>query len=91
MLCYNNKFRIALKPSYNVEQLIFKFLVKHASKKKVSPDSILPRITKTSATNFGNETLKLELDQMIIKGLTDQNVKILDKDRLLIENTEKFR
>ena len=36
-------------------------------------DSILQRINKTSATNLDNETLKLELDQMIIKGLIDQS------------------
>ena len=41
--------------------------------KKVSLDSILQRINKTSATNLDNETLKLELDQMIIKGLIDQS------------------
>ena len=53
-----------------MEQLIFHTndYVKHVSKKKVSLDSILQRINKTSATNLDNETLKLELDQMIIKG-----------------------
>ena len=33
-----------------------------------------------------NETLKLELDQMIIKGLIDQSYKILHRDRLHLEN-----
>ena len=53
-----------------MEQLILQTndYVKHVSKKKVSLDSILQRINKTSATNLDNETLKLELDQMIIKG-----------------------
>ena len=62
-----------------MEQLILKNIdhVKHVSKRKVSLDSILQRINKTNATNRDNETLKLELDQTIIKGLTDQSYKIL--------------
>ena len=70
-----------------MEQLILKTIgyVKHVSKRKVSLDSILQRINKTSATNLDNETLKLELDQMIIKGLIDQNYKILHRDRLHLE------
>ena len=59
--------------------------VKNVSKRKVSLDSILQRINKTSATNLDNETLKLELDQMIIKGLIDQNYKILERDRLHLD------
>ena len=55
--------------------------VKHVSKRKVSLDSTLQRINKTSATNLDNETLKLELDQMMIKGLIDQSYKILHRDR----------
>ena len=42
--------------------------VKHVSKRKVSLDSIQQRINKTTATNLNNETLILELDQMIVKG-----------------------
>ena len=66
-----------------MEQLILKTIdhVKHVSKRKVSLDRILQRISKTSATNLENETLKLELDQMIIKGLIDQSYKILYRDR----------
>ena len=71
-----------------MEQLILKTTghVKHVSKRKVSLDSILQGINKTSATNLDNETLKLELDQMMIKGLIDQSYKILHKDRLHSEN-----
>ena len=71
-----------------MEQLILKTIdhVKYVSKRKVSLDSILQRINKTSATNLDNKTLKLELDQMIIKGLIDQNYKILHRDRLHLEN-----
>ena len=56
-----------------MEQLILKTIddVKHVSKRKVSLGSILQRINKTSAANLDNKTLKLELDQMIIKGLID--------------------
>ena len=66
-----------------MEQLILKMIdhVKHVSKRKISLDNILQSINKTSATNLYNETLKLELDQMIIKG---QNYKILHRDRLQI-------
>ena len=60
--------------------------VKHVSKRKVSLDRILQRISKTSATNLENETLKLELDQMIIKGLIDQSYKILHRYRFHLEN-----
>ena len=60
--------------------------VKQVSQRKVSLDSILQRINKTSATNLDNETLKLELDKMIIKGLIDQSYKILHRDRLHLEN-----
>ena len=71
-----------------MEQLILRTIdhVKHVSKRKVSLNSILQRIIKTSATNLDNETLKLELDQMIIKGLIDQSYKILNMDRLYLEN-----
>ena len=63
-----------------MEQLILKtIIVNYVSKRKVSLDSILQRINKTSATNLDNETLKLELDQMIIKGLIDQSYKILHR------------
>ena len=71
-----------------MEQFILRTIdhVKHASKRKVSLDSILQRINETSGTNLNSETLKLELDQMIIKGLIDQNYKILHRDRLHLEH-----
>ena len=56
--------------------------VKHISRREVSLDSILQMINKISATKLDSKTLKLELDQMIIKGLIDQNYKILHRDRL---------
>ena len=64
-----------------MEKLILKTIgfVNYVSKRKVSLDSILQRINKTSTTNLDNETLKLELDQMIIKGLIDQSYKILHR------------
>ena len=70
-----------------MEQLILITIdhVRNVSKRKVSLDSILQRINKTSATNLDKETLKLELDQMIIKGLIDQNYKILDRDILHLD------
>ena len=71
-----------------MEQLILKTIdhVKYVSKRILSVDSILQRINKTSATNLDNKTLKPELDQMLIKGLIDQNYKILHGDGLLLEN-----
>ena len=70
-----------------MEQVILMTIdhVKNVSKRKVSLDCILQRINKTSATNLDIETLKLELDQMIIKGLIDQNYKILNRDRLHLD------
>ena len=70
-----------------MEQLILMTIdhVKNVSKRNVSLDSILQRTNKTSATNLANETLKLELDQMIINGLIDENYKILDRDRLHLD------
>ena len=35
---------------------------------------------------LNNKTLKLELDQLIIKGVIDQSYKILPRDRLHLEN-----
>ena len=60
-----------------MEQLILNTAddVKHVSKRRVYLDNILQRVIKTSATNLNNETLKLELDQMIIQGLIDQSYK----------------
>ena len=50
-------------------------------REKYSSPGFCKGLTKTSATNLDNEILKLELDQIIIKGLIDQNYKILDRDR----------
>ena len=71
-----------------MEQLILKPIdhIKHVSKRKVYLDSILQRMNKISATNLDNETLKLKLDQTIIKRLIDQNYKVLDKVRLYLDN-----
>ena len=60
--------------------------MKHFLLMQVSLDSILQRINKTRVTNLQNKTLKLELDQMIIKGLIDQNNKFLDRDSLNLNN-----
>ena len=45
------------------------------------------RIKKTSATIMNNKSLTLELEQMIAKGLIDQNYKILIRENGQI-NTE---
>ena len=37
---------------------------------------------KLSATNLDKEALQVEIDQMIIKGLGDENYKVLNKDIL---------
>ena len=47
-------------------------------RKKYSQPGFCKGLTKT---NLDKEILKLELDQIIIKGLIDQNYKILDRDR----------
>ena len=70
-----------------MEQLILLILkttdnVHPTSKRKVSLDSILQRIGKISASNLANKTLRLELDQMLIKGSIDQICKILNMERI---------
>ena len=71
-----------------MEQLILLILkttdnVHPTSKRKVSLDSILQRIGKISASNLVNKTLRLELDQMVIKGSIDQIIcKILNMERI---------
>ena len=55
-------------------------------REKYPSTALCKRLTKTSAANLDNETLKLELDQMIIKELIDQNYKILHRNRLHLEN-----
>ena len=39
------------------------------------------RIKKTGATNMDNKSPTLELEQMITKGLIDQNYKILIREK----------
>ena len=56
--------------------------MKHVSKKKVNVENILHEIKRSSATNLDKDTLQVEIDQMIIKGLIDENYKVLNKDIL---------
>ena len=56
--------------------------IKEVSRKKVSLDSIMNRINKTSVTIMDNKSLTFELEQMskLSKGLIDQNYKILIRE-----------
>ena len=69
-----------------MESLILKAKnhVKHVSKKKVNVRNILHEIKRSSATNLDKDTLQVEIDQMIIKGLIDENDKVLNKDILYL-------
>ena len=40
------------------------------------------KLKSSSATNLDKDTLQVEIDQMIIKGLTDENYKVLNKNIL---------
>ena len=51
--------------------------IKEITRKKASMDNIMIRIKKTSATIMDNKPLTFEIEQMITKGLIDQNYKIL--------------
>ena len=53
--------------------------IKNISKRKLSLDTILQRINKVSAMNLDTDALRLELENMIFKGLIDQNYRILNK------------
>ena len=53
--------------------------IKEVSRKKVSLDKIMNR-NKTSAKVMDNKCLTFELQQMITKGLIDQNYKILVRE-----------
>ena len=53
--------------------------IKEVSRKKVSLDKIMNR-NKTSAKVMDNKCLTFELEQMITKGLIDQNYKILVRE-----------
>ena len=67
-----------------MESLISKSInyVKHVSQKKVNVEKILHEIKRSSATNLDKDTLQVEIDQMIIKVLTDKNYKVLNNDIL---------
>ena len=67
-----------------MESLILKTInhVKLVSKKKVNLGNILHEIKRSSATNLDKDTLQVEIDQMIIKGLIDENYKVTNKDIL---------
>ena len=52
------------------------------AKKKVNVKNILHEIKRSNATNLDKDTLQVEIDQMIIKGLIDENYKVLNKDIL---------
>ena len=56
--------------------------IKEVSRKKVSLDSIMNRINKSSVTIMDNKSLTFELEQMskLRKGLIDQNYKILIRE-----------
>ena len=58
-----------------MESLILKAInhVKHVSKKMVNVENILHEIKISSATYLDKDTLQVEIDQMIIKGLIDEN------------------
>ena len=51
--------------------------IKQISKKKVSLENILQRINKTNATNIDNDTLRIDVDNMLRNGIIDQDYKIL--------------
>ena len=53
--------------------------VKHVSKRKVNVENILHEVNRSGATNLDKDTLQVETDQMIIKGLIDENYKVLNK------------
>ena len=67
-----------------MESLILKATnhVKHVSKRKVNVENILHEIKRSGATNLDKDTLQVEIDQMIIKGLIDENYKVFNKDIL---------
>ena len=64
-----------------MESLILKAInhVKLVSKKKVNVENILHEIKRSSATNLDKDTLQVEINQMIIKGLIDENYKITNE------------
>ena len=67
-----------------MESLILKAInhVKLVSKEKVNVENILHEIKRFSATILDKDTLQVEIDQMVIKGLIDENYKVTNKDIL---------
>ena len=67
-----------------MESLILKATnnVKHVSQKKGKCRKHSHEIKRSSATNLDKDTLQVEIHEMIIKCLTDENYKDLDKDIL---------
>ena len=65
-----------------MENLILESIrhITEVSRKKVSLDNIMNRIKKNQCNNHGYYTLTFELEQMITKGLIDQNYKILIRE-----------
>ena len=66
---------------------------RNVSKKRLSNANILPRISKTSASNLDTRSLEKELHQMIAKGLIDSSYKIVNNIninlKLNVETTSK--
>ena len=85
----NNTNNTSNKAYGDMENLILEPIrhIKEMGRKRVSLDNIMNRIKKTSATIMDNKSLTFELEQMITKGLIDQNYKILITENKQI-NTE---
>ena len=64
---------------------------RNVSKKRLSNANILPRISKTSASNLDTRSLEKELHQMIAKGLIESSYKIVNNMNLKFngESTSK--
>ena len=67
-----------------MESLILEAInhVRNVSKKKVNEESILQTIKRKNATIIDKDSLQVEIDQMLIKGLLDANFKILNNNSL---------
>ena len=51
--------------------------IKQINRKKVSLENILQRINKTNATNIEIDILRIDVDNVLYNGITDQDYKIL--------------
>ena len=71
-----------------MESLILKAInhSKLVSKKKVN----VKNCQRSSTSNLDNNTLQVEIDQMIRKGLIDENYNIMNKDNLNITKEPLF-